>query len=180
MSKKSLVAFSLIVIIVSIANIGCNLPDSPRVTMKKALIYDHEQWMSRMEIWKQSRKEYEQKVKNNLTQLESIEGQETSLLKTLDTDEQRQLYADFTEFFWQSNDEIKVYEFIEKLRVALPADKMEKVMELYRQLKQNESENDSLQKQKIVLKERLMQLGREKDELARRGDTFIMLQQLSY
>jgi hypothetical protein len=56
------------------------------------------------------------------------------------------------------------------LRAALPADKMEKVIELYHQGKQNESESNSLFKKQQDLKSRLMDLGKEKDELLKKSE----------
>jgi len=132
---------------------------------------DSEQLKSRMKTWEQDFEKHKQDRANCLAELESILGQETSLLKALETDEQRQLYKDFLEFFQDADDQTKVYEFIEKLRVALPADKMETVMELYRQVKINGLEVHKLQEQYETLTLRAQELKREAHEQSRDAES---------
>jgi len=153
----------LLLTILTVAGAGCNLPDSPRETFMKQARQDFAEWTAHMALWRQDWDENEQKLKNNLTQLDLILGQEKVLLETLGNDEQIQpadfqLYKDFLLFIQKSDDQIKIYEFIEKMRANLPADKMETIEKLHHQLKQNLSEYNSLHKQQDVLKERLMQL----------------------
>ena len=96
--------------------------------------------------------------------------QQTSLLETFADNEQIhptgiQLYKDFLMFIQGSNDQIKTYEFIEKMRLVFSPDEMGKIIELHLQVKQNENEYGILLKKKAALKEWLMELGREKEKL---------------
>jgi len=170
MNKRSLVAFSLILVIVGIACVGCDFPDSPRIIQARQ---DFAAWEARMIPLQQDIEKNKQDIKNCLAELEDILGQETSLLETLGNDEQIQpadfqLYKDFLLFIQKSDDQIKTYEFIEKMRAVLPADKMETIENLYHQLKQNMSKYDNLQKQREVLKERVYELLRQKQEITQR------------
>lgn len=132
---------------------------------------DLEQLKSRMKTWEQDFEKHKQDRANCLAELESILGQETSLLETLANDEQKQLYRDFLQFFQDADDQTKVYEFIEKLRAALPADKMETVMELYLQVKQNGLEVHKLQKQYETLTLRAQELKRESEKMSRDAES---------
>jgi hypothetical protein len=172
MSKRTLLVFSLILAIVS----GCEPPDSPRLSgadyISKAMNepsyirakQDLEQLKGRMKTWEQDFEKNEQDVNNCLAELKSILGQETSLLESLETEEQFNLYRDFLQFFQEADDQTKVYEFIQKLRATLPADKMETVMELYRQVKLNGLEFHKLQEQRETLILRGQELKRESEK----------------
>ncbi len=118
--------------------------------------------------WQRDWAKNQQDMNDCLAEHDSIIGQEAALLKTLGNDEQIQsadfqLYKDFLLYIQKSDDQIKTYEFIEKMRAALPADKMETIETLYRQLKQNEAKYSSLRNRQVALIERIRELRREAD-----------------
>jgi len=154
---------------------------SPREAYKRQIIQDSEEWNARGELWDQDLDKYKQDMNACIAEYEFILGQQLSILQTLGDDERiqpegYQLYKDFLRYIQNSDDQIKMYEFIEKMRAVLPKEKMEMIEKLHHQLKQNQSKYVSLQKQKAVLNERLIQLGREEDERANRIDRYILSQ----
>jgi wyosine [tRNA(Phe)-imidazoG37] synthetase (radical SAM superfamily) len=178
MSTRLSEAFSFILVIVSLPCAGCM--QNP---FMEQIRYEEAQWESKMAKWQQDWDKNRQDVNDCLAELKSILGQETSLLETLGHDEQIQpagfqLYKDFLLYIQESGDQIKTYEFIEKMRAVLPADEMETIEKLDHQVKRNQSKYSILEKQKAVLQERLMELGKENDEWKRRGEEFILLHRI--
>jgi len=160
------------VLLVTILLVGGCGPTLHQIHMQE-LKYDTEQFEARVERWKKDWAENEQKIKSNLTQLESILSQQTSLLEDIGNDDQIdpagfQLYKDFTVFIQPSEDQIKIYEFIEKMRAVLPADKMQRITDLHLELRENLIEHDTLQEKRQSLKLRLDEFARENEEFKRK------------
>ncbi len=99
MRKRLLVDFLLIFLIASIACAGCYQRYSPRVTPTQQAINELSELRGRMDILNRDLEKHKQQEKDFKTRLESLSQQEIALGKTLDTDEQKKLYADFWEFF---------------------------------------------------------------------------------
>jgi len=167
MSKSLLVAVSLILVIVSIACVGCNLPDSPRAAQMK---YDYSELAADRSLWKQDFEKYKQRQTDYETKLESLILQQISFQIGLDADEKIKLYGDFIRFIIPSNDQIKTYEFIEKLRAALTVEEMNVVMDYFNKQKELESERDRLMKEKQYFELRLHQLDRRTQEIGRKWE----------
>lgn len=159
---------------------GC-IPNSSHASFMNQMRYDYAQLNNEMEILQLDLNENKQNIQNTQTKFESILNQQSSLLEALANDdlipaEGFQLYKDFILYVQESSDPDKTYEFIQKMRTVLPEDKMERITDLHFQLKQNESEYNSLQKQKATLKERLMLLNQQEERLSRRGDRYLLTQ----
>ncbi len=168
MRKRLLVDFLLIFLIASIACAGCYQRYSPRVTPTQQAMNKLSEHNRQFDILKQNWEKHKQQKKDFETRLDSLLQQQTAFGETLDTDEQKKLYSDFWEFIMPSNDQIKIYEFIEKMRATLPADKIETFMDLYREEKKLESESVELSKQYELIMLRSQELKRQLEEIEMR------------
>ncbi len=148
MKKQAILLFAVFIV----ACVGCNLPDSPRVAQMK---YDFSQLEADGSLWDQDWEKYKQRKTDYNTKLESLVLRQMSFLQVLDTDEKIKLYEDFIRFITPSNDQIKTYEFIEKLRAALTVEEMNVVMDYFNEQKELESESGRLSKEKQSLELRL-------------------------
>ncbi len=159
MKKQAILLFAII----TVACVGCN----PRVAQMKE---DYSQLDADRSLWKQDWEKYKQRKTDYNTKLDSLVSQQMSFLQVLDTDEKTTLYNDFIRFITPSNDQIKTYEFIERLRTALTVEEMNVVMDYFNEQKELESERDRLMKEKQTLELRLRRLDRQTQETGRKWE----------
>lgn len=163
MKKQAILLFAIL----TVACVGCNLPVSSRVAQMK---YDYSELDADGSLWEQDWEKYKQRKTDYNTKLESLVSQQMSFLQALDTDEKIKLYEDFVRFITPSNDQIKTYEFIEKLRAALTVEEMNVVMDYFNKQKELESEVDRLGKEKQSLELRLHRLDRRRQEIGEKWE----------
>lgn len=163
MKKQAILLFAIL----TVACVGCVVQDSPRVAQMK---YDYSQLDADGSLWEQDWEKYKQRKTDYNTKLESLVSRQVSFLQVLDTDEKIKLYEDFIRFITPSNDQIKTYEFIEKLRAALTVEEMNVVMDYFNEQKELESELDRLSKEKQSLELRLHRLDRRRQEISEKWE----------
>jgi chromosome segregation ATPase len=174
MSKLIVVLLAIVLSVIS----GCG-PSAFMVQTNRA----YDQLQAEYIDWNRDLANCKDGFKSNLAELDRILGQENALLRTFADDNQIQpavfqLYKDFLVYVQPSDDKIKIYEFIEKIRASLPADKMETIEALNHQFEQNEAEYGNLQGQKAALGERLNELNRRRQELGHDIDQHQLLESI--
>jgi hypothetical protein len=123
--------------------------------------------------WQRDWVKFLQDVNDWSAESNSITEQEHALLMTLDDKADFQLYKDFLLYIEPSEDQIKTLEFIERMRAALPPDKMKQIEALNFQYRDLQLKGKLLQNRQAALKERARENLRESEAATAAADAAV-------